>query len=340
MAFLVQSIREFAPDRGTMKAEMSGTDTAQLNDFTSWKQRRIELPTAALLVVFYASWLALALGHRSVPPVVSVVGFTVLGGWFLSLQHELLHGHPTPSTAINTALGFPPLSLWTPYLRYKSAHVKHHHSDLTDPLGDPESFYIAPETWLRAGTVRRMYILSGRTLLGRLVLGTARGMVFYVVGEARLAVRDRRIRNEWLTHLAASVALGWWLFAVIDVPVWEYLLGFLYGGYAVTQLRSFAEHCAVPAGTRSAVVKAGPAMSLLYLNNNLHHTHHAQPDLPWYLIPKLHVALGSDAIAEAGAGLYRGGYVELFRRHLFSPFCQPDHPLSPGSRPIGARGLR
>jgi len=127
---------------------------------------------------------------------------------------------------------------------------------------------------------------------------------------------------------------------IVNVPVWEYLLGFVLLGQSFTLLRSFVEHCAVTKGTRSAVVKAGPVMSLLYLNNNLHHTHHAQPSVPWYQLPALHRQLEGDVVAAQGAGLYRHGYVDVARRNLVRPFCQPDHPLSPGARPFGARGLR
>ena len=319
---------------------MSGTAAEQLNDLARWKSRRVEWPTVVALVAFFSAWILLVVRHESVPAWVSVPALAALGGWFLSLQHELLHGHPFRRSAFNTAIGFGPLSLWMPYLRYKTSHINHHGSDLTDPTDDPVSFYIAPEVWQRAGNLRRMYLLAARTLLGRLVFGSARGIVVYLVSDSRAILHDRRIRNEWLAHIAATVVLCWWMFAVAHMPAWEYLLGFVYGGYAITHLRAFAEHCAVPTGTRSAVVKAGPVMSLLYLNNNLHHTHHAQPDLPWYLIPKMHVLLDSDAIAEQGAGLYRGGYAEIIRTYLFSPFCQPDHPLSAGGRPIGSRGLR
>jgi fatty acid desaturase len=116
-----------------------------------------------------------------------------------------------------------------------------------------------------------------------------------------------------------------------------YVLAFCLGGSACTHLRSFVEHNAVAVGTRSAVVKAGPVMSLLFLNNNLHHTHHAEPDVAWYRIPERHRELGSDAIAAAGAGLYTGGYLEVVRRHLVHPYGQPEHPLSPGARSAGSR---
>ena len=111
------------------------------------------------------------------------------------------------------------------------------------------------------------------------------------------ACRDPRIARQWLVHLAGCVVLGWLLFGVAGVDPRVYVAGFVLGGSACTQLRSFAEHCAVPTGTRSAVVKAGPAMSLLFLNNNLHHTHHAVPDLAWYRIPATHRELNADALA-------------------------------------------
>jgi fatty acid desaturase len=130
------------------------------------------------------------------------------------------------------------------------------------------------------------------------------------------------------------------LFGVVGIPAWLYLVGFVMMGQSFTLLRSFVEHCAVAEGTRSAVVKAGPVMSLMYLNNNLHHTHHADPSTPWYALPKLNRELGSDERAEVGAGLYQRGYFEVAKRNFIRPFCQPDHPLSPGARPFGARGLR
>ena len=139
--------------------------------------------------------------------------------------------------------------------------------------------------------------------------------------------------------LVASGLLAWWLFGVVGVNVWLYVLAFCLGGAACTQLRSFVEHAAMSTGTRSAVVKAGPAMSLLFLNNNLHHTHHSAPDLAWYRLPAQHSEMGSDEIAAEGAGLYEGGYLEVMRTYLLKPFCQPDHPLSPGARPYGARGI-
>ena len=261
-----------------------------------------------------------------------------LGGLWMSLGHELLHGHPTKWNLVNTVVGSVPLALWIPFLRYKRLHIVHHRADLTDPVDDPESFYVPPATWQRAGSLRRRWWLLLRTAPGRLTLGVVRGIPRFWWREIR-QWGDRSVLGPWLLHLALATAFGWWLFGMVGMSPWLYVPAFVLGGSACTQLRSFVEHCAVPTGTRSAVVKAGPVMSLLFLHNNLHHTHHAVPDLAWYRIPAAHRELGSDAIAAAGAGLYEGGYLEVLRRFAFHAFCQPDHPLSPGARPYGSRGI-
>ena len=302
-------------------------------------RQSIEWTTVLVLLGFGLAYLAVVLFHSSIPWPVQLLALVPLGGLWMSLGHELLHGHPTRWNWVNGAIGRIPLSFWIPFPRYKTLHVKHHKSDLTDPDDDPESFYVKPPVWQEAGTVRRAWFLFLRTLVGRLTVGVPRGILRFWVREARLARHDRHIVLQWAVHVVLCVLLGWLLFGVVGFNPWVYVFGFVLGGSACTQLRSFAEHCAVSTGTRSAVVKAGPLMSLLFLNNNLHHTHHALPDLPWYDLPAKHAELGSDAIAAQGAGLYEHGYLEIVRTYFVAPFCQPDHPLSPGARPYGSRGL-
>ena len=98
---------------------------------------RIEWLTLGLFVGFYVAWLAVILLHRRLPWPVSLALLAVLGGFYMSLQHEALHGHPTSRRSVNTALAFAPLSLWLPYLRYRRSHIVHHGTDLTDPQDDP-----------------------------------------------------------------------------------------------------------------------------------------------------------------------------------------------------------
>jgi fatty acid desaturase len=154
-----------------------------------------------------------------------------------------------------------------------------------------------------------------RTLAGRLVLGPA-------VGAARWWRRILADRSPaGVARLAAHVGAVALILAGVraaGLPVWVYVVGVAWGGGALTLLRSFAEHRRADAGTPSAVVHTGWFFSLLFLNNNLHHTHHARPAVPWYELPEVHARLDGDRAAERGAGLYRG-YGELARAYLFRP---------------------
>jgi fatty acid desaturase len=74
------------------------------------------------------------------------------------------------------------------------------------------------------------------------------------------------------------------------------------------------------------VVRSGWFFGVLFLFNNLHHTHHARPGVAWYRLPALTEQLGSADVARNGAGFYRG-YVEVVRRFAFRPFDTPVNPL-------------
>ena len=109
-------------------------------------------------------------------------------------------------------------------------------------------------------------------------------------------------------------------------------MGACYVGTAFTLLRSFVEHLAVDDHAPSAVVRSGRFFGLLYLNNNLHYTHHAVPGAPWYRLRGLSESLGSAEAAGRGAGTYRG-YGEVVRRYGWRPFAQPWHPSAFARRP-------
>ena len=126
-----------------------------------------------------------------------------------------------------------------------------------------------------------------------------------------------------LGHVLAVVAVLVVVRAA-GMSIVAYLVATVWVGPGLSLLRSFAEHRTTATGTRSAVVRAGPVLSLLYLHNNLHHTHHARPHLAWYRLPALHEAIDADRVAASGAGLYRG-YGEVVRRYLLHPFDDPVH---------------
>ena len=92
------------------------------------------------------AWLLLTAFHANLPVPVLMVGGALVVTLHMSLQHEVIHGHPTRSRVLNQLLAGPSLSLWLPFERYRATHLQHHRDHhLTDPLEDPESFYVTPE---------------------------------------------------------------------------------------------------------------------------------------------------------------------------------------------------
>jgi fatty acid desaturase len=299
---------------------------------TAARQRaaeRIEWPTVLLTAATYAAFGLLTWNYDALPWWLLLP----LGGYVValhgSLQHEATHGHPTPRPGINELLVWPSLWLWMPYRIYRDMHLLHHRDEyLTDPLGDPESYYMTPEAWTRRGPLRRGLAWSLNTLSGRLLLGPAVCTLrLYGSAAAALVRGDARDLGAWLLHLAAIALTLTWVIGVCQVPLAGYLAFFAYPGLSLTLMRSFLEHQAreVP-GERSAVVEAGPVMSLLYLNNNLHALHHAEPGLAWYRLPARYRARREDLLA-ANGGYRFAGYLDVAARHLLRPKEPPVHPL-------------
>ena len=100
--------------------------------------RRVEGQTILLAIVVYAWWGLTTWFWRDLPVWALVpLGAWVIA-WQMNLQHEVIHGHPTPWRAVNEAIGVWPLSLWLPYSRYRETHLRHHQdANLTDPFEDP-----------------------------------------------------------------------------------------------------------------------------------------------------------------------------------------------------------
>jgi fatty acid desaturase len=288
----------------------------------------------AVAVAIAGGFAAVLAAHESMPTVVVLALLAVLGAWYNSLQHEVIHGHPTPWRSVNTAMAALPIGLVVPFAVYRDVHLAHHRADpLTSPDADPESFYVSVETWRRCGPVRRAALLAMRTLAGRLVLGPLVAAMRW--WRSMALARSPRIGVCAVTHLAGvAVVLG--VVAAAGLPMWIYVVGVAWCGGALSLLRSFVEHRLPEAGTRSAVVQTGWFFSLLFLNNNLHHTHHARPGVPWFELPRAHARLDADRVAAAGAGLY-AGYGEIARRYLFRPFDRVVVPSTPEGTAVSPR---
>jgi fatty acid desaturase len=289
--------------------------------------RRLEWPTLGLAAAIYAGWAAATLlGDRLNPWVLAAAGGWLLA-WHGSLQHEAIHGHPTPWAWVNTAIALPALSLWLPYQAYRDTHLQHHASEhLTDPAFDPESRYLAPGT----GLSRRLDAWASRlqsSLLGRMAFGPLVEVARFWRAQA-LAIRfnEGDARRTWALHLVGVAAIAAWLHFACAMTLGRYLMCFVYPGLVLSLIRSFAEHRADPEpGHRVAIVENAPILGLLFLHNNLHAAHHAWPGLAWWRLPKRYRQHRGALIAGNG-GLVYNGYAEVFARFLLRPHDVSEHP--------------
>ena len=296
----------------------------------------VEWPTLALAAVVYGGWIAATLAYRRWPlaldaPAVALV--LVLHG---SLQHEILHGHPTRRAVLNRLLAIWPLSLWLPFPIYRDTHLAHHRDErLTDPLDDPESYYLTPEAWAGAGRWTRALLRAQQTLLGRVVLGSFWRIGAFWRGELRrIAGGDSRRRRVWLLHLLWCLPVVAWLTVVCAMPLWVYAVTMVIPANGILLIRSFAEHRARPqVRERIAIVERSWLLGPLFLFNNLHALHHERPAIPWYRYPARYRRHRDRLIAENG-GLVYHSYFDVARRFLVRAHDVVPHPF--GRVPVGA----
>ena len=283
-----------------------------------------EWRTLAVVIAVYGLTVLTVLRYDVLTPWFAVPMLAVLGAWHLSMQHEVLHGHPFKNQFINDAIGGIPVTLWIPYLAFKKDHHEHHLSDLTNPALDNESYYVSQEQWDKAGRIRRAAWTANRTILFRMFVWTIVSTITYV-----LSVLKRAVRGEKGDRLAVALHVVGLVFVVYlvslsSMPLWQFALGTTYGGRILNAIRPFPEH-KYQSGveTRTAMIMAGRFMSLLMLNNNLHVAHHDEPGVPWYRYDKLMQRVNAVQRARDAGVLYEGGYAEVFRKFSFTPVDSP-----------------
>jgi fatty acid desaturase len=288
----------------------------------------VEWPTVSLCGIIYLGWMGVTVWHEPVPGWALFLLGGLVTAWHASFQHEATHGHPTRSPRLNAVLAGPALLLWLPFGMFRRDHLRHHAVDvLTDPLDDPESFYVLESTWRRMNQIRRALLMMNNTLAGRMLIGPILVVGGLAWRQSWLLCRgDRQAIRDWLLHLPWLVLVLGWLVLVAEIPIWLYVLCFSYPGTALLLLRSYIEHRPhTRQATRTVIVEAGPLLSLLFLNNNLHALHHSRPALPWYRLPAAYHHQRAHVLAENG-GFRFAGYGEIARRFLFRA---KDHPMHP-----------
>jgi fatty acid desaturase len=282
--------------------------------------REFEWPTWLLWVTIVGGWLATLAWDAPLP--LRCLALAGLAAWYMSLQHELIHGHPTRWDAVNRLLGLLPLAVWYPYDLYKTLHLIHHRDHfLTLPGTDPESNYHHPTGNLGRGKLA--LFTSQRTVLGRVLVGPALTIAYVLRAcAADIAHGDLPALWRWLQHIALAVAL----LAVAahwgGIPVWAYLAA-SYTGLGLAMLRSLYEHRPAREPEHRIVInEAGILWRTLYLNNNYHAVHHAHPGLAWYRIAARY-RQDRAAYLQGNGGFLVPGYGWLFVNHLIRPIDSP-----------------
>jgi len=287
-------------------------------------RERAEWRTLLVVAAVYGLTVLTVVRYEVLTPWLAIPMLAVLGAWHLSMQHEVLHGHPFKNQFLNDALGGIPVTLWIPYLAFKKDHHEHHLSDLTNPALDNESYYVSQEQWDKAGRIRRAAWTANRTILFRMFVWTIVSTITYVLSVLKRAVRNEKSDRLAVTLHIIGVAFVVYLVSLSSMPLWQFALGTVYGGRILNAIRPFPEH-KYQSGveTRTAMIMAGRFMSLLMLNNNLHVAHHEEPGVPWYRYDNLMQRVNAVERARDAGVLYEGGYAEIFRRFSFTPVDSP-----------------
>lgn len=279
----------------------------------------VELPTLLLLLATYGGWFAVTSRYGHWPLVVVAPLAAVLITLHSSLQHEIVHGHPTRWKWLNRLLAIVPLEVWIPYQRYRDLHHAHHcDARLTDPIDDPETYYWTPEDWRRLSPWMRVLLRIEQTFAGRILVGSWLRMGMYLRWDLRNLWRGvPGVRAVWVEHLLWCIPVVLWLKVVCGIPLWLYFVAMVIPANAIQLIRSFAEHRARPGvRERIAIVEGSWILGPLFLFNNLHSLHHESPGIPWYQCPARYRQERARLLAENGGLVYRT-YFDVARRYLF-----------------------
>ncbi len=294
----------------------------------SWRWR-MQWPTWLVVAAIYGGWFGVAFPARRLGLPVALPLLAVLSAWYMSLQHELLHGHPTRWPRVNAWLGAAPLAVWFPYGVYRRSHLQHHCDyDLTRPWADPESFFVGEHAWTAKGAPMRALLTFRNTFVGRVTIGPAFAIATVLrEAAARIRAGDRRDLPGWLAHGAALAVLLLWLDRACGIAPAVLLLGASYPALSLSAIRSFHEHrVAVDPAQRSVINEAAWPWRLLFLNNNFHAVHHDLPGVPWFALGQVYARRRADYHVRNGGYLVRG-YGEWLGRFAWRPVAPVAHPL-------------
>ena len=290
---------------------------------------RKEWVTLALIIACYGLWAGAASLWTTAFWFPGLIALPFLAAFHTSLQHEAIHDHPTRWHWVNEVMVSLPLAAVFPFRRYRDLHLQHHRDEhLTDPFEDPESYFWCENDVRRMNDFQRLIFALNNTFVGRLVIGPMLTMIGFARTEfSRLRTDQPGVRRAWGLHAVGLLALASILIFVFQMPLWVYFLCVVYPALSLTAMRAYAEHQAAEnVGARSAIVEAHPALALLYLNNNLHIVHHANPRTAWYDLPALYTERRQQFLSANENTLFLG-YSDIAKRFAFEVKQPVQHPF-------------
>lgn len=242
--------------------------------------------------------------------------------------HELIHGHPTRITTVNTLLASIPLTLFLPYEIYRESHLQHHHDEnITLPGKDPESYYCSASEYQRKSRLGKVFAWINMTIIGRLLFNPA--VEIFRLGKLAFNAMqsgDAGALRVWSVHLISVVLLLLLITQYFEVPLWQYLL-IAYFANSLTRVRSFYEHRArTTVSERTVLMEPCLFFRILFLNLNYHLAHHENPEIPWYELGHYYQDHRFELISRSG-DFYYSGYRHWLIGFLFRPVDSPIHPF-------------
>lgn len=289
---------------------------------------RIEWPTLALLAACYSLWICAGYAVFPAFPMLSLVMMGIAVALYSSLQHEVLHGHPTRNARFNEALVFLPIGIFYPYRSYKRTHLQHHADErLTDPFDDPESYYRAVADWKKLPSFLKILLAWNNSFTGRLVIGPPLMVIGFTMAEWRkIFLGDRRVMYAWFLHLAGLIPTLLIIAFVFGIPLWLYVSVAAYLGISIIAIRSYCEHQWADRPDGRTIIVENSILAPLFLYNNLHFVHHKMPTAAWYQLPSLYQARRTEWQQMNDGYVYRN-YFDVFRAFAFKAKEPVAHPV-------------
>ena len=291
------------------------------------KWQQWEIPTWLMIAFVFGSYYLLMINAAS----LAWWQLALLAGPLLclhgSLQHEILHGHPTRIGWLNDLLGWAPLSLWIPYSRYRDSHRLHHEVEaLAEPGLDPESYYHMPKDWDQMSGFGKWLWEMNFTFFGRMIIGPWLVLWGFFKEEGGLLLKgDAYTWKSWIPHFVLMALLISWLQAQ-GIELWYYILVCMWPGLSLTLMRSYTEHRPESDNhRRTALVEGNWFTNTLYMAVNIHQVHHEHAGMPWFMVKPYYLANKKYVLARNG-NFYYPGYLAIIKRFLVK---QKDSPIYP-----------